>query len=237
VLSSPAMQGVITRVQVLAHPVVIAESFGVKVLVRALLAGGRETFLEVVGRCAEEEAHRAMDELDLARTVKRFIGFECRVRDLYRLLAERFAGVPDAAEFFATLSTHEEGHALVLSRVRRELRRGRVWKDSKELHLASVTVFEAALEAHEREARRGPTLARALELVEAIEGSELNLVFDTLSGAVDMRSRGRFERFFVLTRRHLDYCRERIAALRARHGIAAATLAPVPRDPRGHSPL
>jgi hypothetical protein len=214
------MQGVITRVQVLAHPVVIAESFGVKVLVRALLADARETFLEVVSRCAEEEAHVGMDELGLARTVKRFIGFECRVGDVYRRLARSFSGDADAAAFFGTLSAHEEGHAIVLSRVRREIRKGRLWKPSRDLHVAAVEAFEARLEAYEGEVRRGVGLARALELVEAIEGSELNVVFDTLNGCVDMRSRARFERFFVLMQRHLAYCREQVQGLRARHGIA-----------------
>jgi hypothetical protein len=216
------MQGVIRRAQVLAHPLVIVESFGFKVLMRALFASARETFLEVVSRCAEEEAHVAMDDVDLARTVKRFIGFECRVRDLYRALSHRFAAEADAAKFFRTLSGHEEGHAIVLSRVRREIRRGHLWKRSRHLHLGGVEDFEALLEACEDEARRGVTLARALELVEAIERSELNVVFDTLNGCVDMHSRARFERFFVLTERHLSYCGERIDALRARHGIALA---------------
>jgi hypothetical protein len=217
------MQGVIRRAQVLAHPIVVFESFGAKVLVRALLAGGRETFLEIVSRCAEEEAHGGMDELDLARTVKRFVAFERRARDLYLGLAERFAADPAAAEFFATLSRHEEGHAIVLSRVRRELRRGRLWKASRDLHVADVAAFDRRLAAWEEEARRGVALARALELVEALEGSELNVVFDTLNGCVDMRSRARFERLFVLTRAHLAYCEEGVRALRARDGVARAT--------------
>jgi len=214
------MQGVITRVQVLAHPIVIVESFGVKVLLRALLADARETFLEIVSRCAEEEAHAGMDEVRLARTVKRFIGFECRVRDLYRGLADRFSEDRDASAFFATLARHEEGHAIVLSRVRRELGRGHLWKESKDVHAAVVDAFEARLRAHEEEVQSGVPLARALEIVEAIEGSEINVVFDTLNGSVDMRSRARFERFFVLTRRHLAYCAEQIDALRRRAGIA-----------------
>jgi hypothetical protein len=217
------MQGVITRVQVLAHPIVIVESFGVKVLVRALFASARETFLEIVSRSAEEEAHLAMDEIHLARTVKRFIGFERRLGDVYRRLSQQFSGAADAAEFFATLSGHEEGHALVLSRVRREIRKGRLWKQSKNLHIATVEAFGSRLEAYEEEVRRGVTLARALEIVEAIEGSEINVVFDTLNGSVDMRSRARFERFFVLTQRHLEYCREQVQDLRARHGSALAS--------------
>lgn len=217
------MQGIITRVQVLAHPIVIVESFGVKVLVRALLADTRETFLDIVSRSAEEEAHLGMEEIDLVRTVKRFIGFECRVRDVYRRLSEQFSGAAEAAEFFKTLSGHEEGHAIVLSRVQRELRKGRLWKQSKDVHVGTVKAFAARLKAYEEEVRRGVTLARALEIVEGIERSEINVVFDTLNGSVDMRSRARFERFFVLTQRHLAYCSEQVQVLRTQHGIALAS--------------
>jgi hypothetical protein len=69
---------------------------------------------------------------------------------------------------------------------------------------------------------RGVTLARALVLVERLEGSEIDVVFDTLTGSVDMRSRARFERFAGLTERHLAYCDEHVRALRARHGIVPA---------------
>jgi rubrerythrin len=218
------MKGVITRVQVLAHPIVIVESFGVKVFLRALVAGARETFLEIVSRCAEEEAHLGMDELPFVRTVKRFIGFECRVRDVYRRLADRFSDDPQAAEFFATVSRHEEGHAIVLSRVLREIRRGHLWKESKAVHAEVVAAFEARLEACEEEVRRGVTLARALDIVEGVERSEINVVFDTLNESVDMRSRTRFEQFFVLTQRHLAYCGEQIRALRARQGFALGSV-------------
>ena len=163
-----------------------------------------------------------MDEIDLGRTVKRFIGFECRVRDLYLRLSQRFSGAAEATEFFAILSRHEEGHAIVLSRVQREIRKGRLWKQSKE-HFSIVEAFEARLEAYEEDVRRGVTLARALEIVEGIEGSELNVVFDTLNDSVDMRSRARFEGFFVLTQRHLAYCNEQVQRLRSQHGIALAS--------------
>jgi len=213
------MKGVITKVQVLQHPVVIAESFGVKVLWRALWAGARETFLEVVLRSAEEEAHLGMEEIKLVRTVKLFTGFECRAEAIYLRLSEEFAGAPEVARFFSTLAGHEEGHAIVLSRVRREVRNGRLWKESRALHAEAVEGLEARFAEYEAEVGRGVTLARALSIVEGLEGSELNVVFDTLNGGVDMRSRSRFERFFVLTQRHLGYCSEEVRRLREMHGL------------------
>jgi rubrerythrin len=211
------MQGVVTRVQVLTHPLVIVEGFGFKVLWRALLARPGETFLEVVRRCAEEEqfAARGLRELDLLRTVDRFIGFECRARDLYRMLGQQHRGeFARAARFFATLARQEEGHAVVLSHVRREVQRGRLWKESKELHAAACDRLDALFSRLEAEARAGVPLVRALDMVEQVEGSELDLIFEDLRSSVDARSRARFERFFVLGSAHQEYCRSELAALR-----------------------
>lgn len=209
------MLGVITKAQVLAHPIVILEAFGATVLWRALLAGRSETFLEIVSRCAEEEANEALDQLDLARTVRRFIGFERRASDVYGRISNQLAALPDAARFFAMMARQEEGHAIVLTRVQRDVRRGRLWKESRDLHLASLDSFASRFAGWEEEARRGVTVEQALLIVEGIEGSELNVVFDSLNACVDMRSRVRFERFFVMTRRHLDFCREQVQRLRA----------------------
>jgi hypothetical protein len=208
------MQGVITKKEVLAHPLVVLEGFGVRVLVRALTCGRDETFLDVVNRCAEEDQHRAMADVDLARTVEAFLSFEARARDLYRALAGGLAGAPEAARFLETLAGHEEGHAVVLARVRCELRRGRCWKASAQGHQEAVAAMGALLSAFEAEARGPVTLERALAIVEAVEGSELNVVFDTLRHGVDMRSRARFESLFVLTDRHLAFCAEGVRRLR-----------------------
>jgi rubrerythrin len=216
------MQGVVRRRQVLAHPIVILEGFGLKVLVRALFAGGEETFLDVVSRCAEEESRSGLDEIDLLRTVDRFIGFERRARDLYAALSLQLKDHSDAAKFLTRLSNQEEGHAIVLSRVRREIRRGRLWTESKDIHLGLVSRVEALLERFEAEVRGRVSLARALEIVEGIEESELDVVFDTLNRSVDMRSRARFERFFVLNENHLAYCREQVQSLRASGRLPAA---------------
>ncbi|MFL5412048.1 MAG: hypothetical protein ACJ79D_11790 [Myxococcales bacterium] len=219
------MQGVVTTKEVLAHPLVILEAFGLKVLVRSLLAGRDETFLDIVTRCAQEGANDDMEELDLLKTVDRFVRLERLARDLYRELSRQLAGLPDAARFFFTLSWQEEGHALVLSRVRREIRRGRLWKKSRDLHLSSIGSLEALFANFEHEVRKkGICLARALEIVEDIEGSELDVVFDCLNGSVDMRSRARFERYFVLSKAHSAYWHEMVRHLRARYlsGAGAA---------------
>ena len=217
------MLGVITRKEVLAHPLLILEGFGPRVLVRALTCDDNETFLDIVNRCSEEDDHQAMADVDLARTVQAFQGFELRARDLYLALAQRLGGEADVDAFFRAIAGHEEGHAVLLARVRREVRRGHCWKESARGHHESIARVEGLLSGVEDEVRGGVTLARALEVVETLEGSELNVVFDTLRHSVDMRSRARFEAFFVLTDRHLAFCTQGVSALREAHGISSRT--------------
>jgi rubrerythrin len=204
---------------------VIIEAFGFKVLLRSLLAGRDDTFLDIVMRCAQESAHNDMVEIDLLKALDRFAAFERRARDIYRELSEQLSGYPDAARFFRSLSSQEEGHAIVLCRVRREIRRGRLWKKSKDLHFAMLGSLDAMFANLEHEVRtKWVSFARALEIVEHIEQSELDVVFESLSESVEMRMRGRFERFFVVSKQHSAYWREQVQNLRAVHlsGAGAA---------------
>jgi hypothetical protein len=185
--------------------------------------GVNETFL-IVARCSHKGANDDREEVDLLKTVDRFVGLERRARDLYRSLSRRLAGLPDAARFFGFLSWQEEGHAVVLSRVRREIRRGNLRKKSDELQFACLGSLETLFTNLEQQVRRRVSLARALEMVEEIEGSELDVVFDTLNDSVEMRSRARFERFFVLSKDHSAYWHEQVRSLRTRY-LAGAGVA------------
>jgi hypothetical protein len=216
------MQGVVTTRHVLAHPLVILEGFGLKVLVRSLFARRDETFLDIVARCARKGANDDSEEVDLLKTVDRFVGLERRARDLYRSLSRRLIGLPDAARFFAVLSWQEEGHAVVLSRVRREIQRGKLRKKAKALQFDCLGSLETLFTNLEREVRKRVSLSRALEIVEEIEGSELDVVFDNLNDSVNMCCRARFERFFVLSKAHSAYWEEQVRLLRARHLCGAA---------------
>ncbi|MGC4121696.1 MAG: hypothetical protein QM765_45390 [Myxococcales bacterium] len=219
------MLGVITRRQVLAHPLAIYRGFGARVLMRALTSRRDETFLDVINRCAEEEAHHDLADVDFAPTVERFQGFEVRARELYWTLANQQQAL-DAATFFRALAAQEESHAVLLAHVRREARRGRCWKRSQREYQRELVAVDHLLSHLEAEAREPVGLARALEMVEELEGSELDVVFDTLCHSVDRRSLLRLRRFFAVSEEHRAFCARRIDALRDAHGISAPGPAP-----------
>ncbi len=210
------MLGVITKKDIIQHPFIIIEGFGLRVLIRALVADEDETFLDIVNECYELEEHKEMADLSIGKIVKQFLGFELRVREIYLTLAGQMhkAGYEDVSSFFREIAAHEEGHAIVLARVRQEVARGHFWKDSEAMYQDDIDLFEENLSSVEKQVSSEVSLSEALDIVDALESSEINMVFDNLKEAVDMKSRAHFERFFVMTNKHLQICTSKVQLFR-----------------------
>jgi len=211
------MQGVITTKSILQNPLVIIEGFGLRVFINALFADKDATFLDIINQCQELDAHKDMARMNLSEIVNQFIGYELKAQELYTILSKNFSELSDVSAFFKNIATHEEGHAIVLARVRREIERGHYWKESKQIHIAEVERFDRFMKEAEAAVRSGVSLAEALMLVDRIEGSEINIVFENLNKSVDMKSRKRFEKFFVMTSEHVGFCEKQTAAFRKKY--------------------
>jgi len=211
------MQGVITTKAILQNPIVIIEGFGLRVFINALFADKDATFLDIINECHELDAHKDMASMNLSEIVNQFIGYELKSQETYTILSERFSELSDVSAFFKNLARHEEGHAIVLARVRREIERGHYWKESKQIHLDEIKRFDRFMKKTEASVLAGVSLAEALTLVDQLEGSEINIVFENLNKSVDMKSRKRFEKFFVMTSEHIGYCDKQTTAFRKKY--------------------
>ncbi len=211
------MQGVITTKAILQNPIVIIEGFGLRVFINALFADKDATFLDIINECHELDAHKDMASMNLSEIVNQFIGYELKSQEIYTILSERFSELSDVSAFFKNLARHEEGHAIVLARVRREIERGHYWKESKQIHLDEIKRFDRFMKKAEASVLAGVSLAEALTLVDQLEGSEINIVFENLNKSVDMKSRKRFEKFFVMTSEHIGYCDKQTTAFRKKY--------------------
>ena len=211
------MQGVITTKSILQNPLVIIEGFGLRVFINALFADKDATFLDIINQCQELDAHKDMARMNLSEIVNQFIGYELKAQELYTILSKNFSELSDVSAFFKNIASHEEGHAIVLARVRREIERGHYWKESKQIHIAEIERFDRFMKEAEASVRSGVSLAGALTLVDRIEGSEINIVFENLNKSVDMKSRKRFEKFFVMTSEHVGFCEKQTAAFRKKY--------------------
>ncbi|PJA32758.1 MAG: hypothetical protein CO187_03095 [Zetaproteobacteria bacterium CG_4_9_14_3_um_filter_53_7] len=211
------MQGVITTKSILQNPLVIIEGFGLRVFINALFADKDATFLDIISQCHELDAHKDMARMNLSEIVNQFIGYELKAQELYTILSKNFSDLSDVSAFFKHIASHEEGHAIVLARVRREIERGHYWKESKQIHISEIERFDRFMKEAEAAVLSGVSLAEALALVDQLEGSEINIVFENLNKSVDMKSRKRFEKFFVMTTEHVGYCEKQTTAFRKKY--------------------
>ena len=211
------MQGVITTKSILQNPFVIIEGFGLRVFISALFADKDATFLDIISQCHELDAHKDMARMNLSEIVNQFIGYELKAQELYTMLSENFSEIDVSPLFFKHIASHEEGHAIVLARVRREIERGHYWKESKQIHISEIERFDRFMKEAEAAVLSGVSLAEALALVDQLEGSEINIVFENLNKSVDMKSRKRFEKFFVMTTEHVGFCEKQTTAFRKKY--------------------
>jgi len=213
------MQGVITKKEVLKNPVVIIEGFGLRVFINALFADKDATFLDIINECHELDSHKDMASMNISEIVNQFIGYELKAQELYTILSKNFSELSDVSAFFKNIARHEEGHAIILARVRREIERGHYWKESKQIHISEIERFDRFMRDAEASIQSGVSLAEALTLVDLLEGSEINIVFENLNNSVDMKSRKRFEKFFVMTTEHVGFCEKQTANFRKKYDL------------------
>ena len=213
------MKGVITKKEVLKNPVIIIQGFGMRVFVNALFADEDATFLDIVNECNEKKEHKDMAQMNLLEIVNQFIGYELKAQELYSILSRNFKEYDDVSRFFRRISQHEEGHAIVLARVRREVNKGHYWKETKQIHMSEIKEFDKLIKSAEESVKAGISLADALTLVEVLEGSEINVVFDNLNNSVDMKSRGRFQKFFVMSQEHTGFCDKNVELFREKYNL------------------
>lgn len=178
------MRGLIGKKDVLAHPVVIIRGFGWKTFCRCLTSSPGTTFLEIISEGIPHPA--SPQEIELSRQFDRLISFELRNAELYSQMAELFHSLLDVREFFRTLTDQEEGHAEILRITKVEVARRNLWNTLVPIKPEMIEKIDRKLTEAEKTIADSKKLelARALHLVEDLEASEINIVFDFLLHSV-----------------------------------------------------
>ena len=195
------MVGVISKGDVLGHPIITIRCFGWRVFLRVLFAGRGRTFLSILAQERVFEPVRA----SAFEVVERCIRLEQIAQGVYQSLANRFADDLLIQEFFATLSQQEAEHAELLEMCRVAAIRGgwdQAVLDSVRDGLPSV---ERQMREAEAKLRAVRALAEALWLIVEIESSEINQLFQAVVAATDSEFVRNFKRFRTAVRAHLAY--------------------------------
>ena len=195
------MVGAIRKRNLLAHPVVTIRCFGWKVFLKALLAPRGTTFLSLVS-----SAESAMPAKKPWREpIERCCKLEMRGKRIYLELAERFGENAEAHEFFTALANQEQEHYDLLQLCSAAMRRGHWKSEVFSQPLKSLPGLESHMHAAEKTAQLLNTLPEALELVLALECSEINFVFHGVVQSSESPFVRRLRAFNAAGEDHLEY--------------------------------
>ena len=144
----------------------------------------------------------------VADFVARCVELELKASRIYTALARRCADVATAHDFFLELAAQEDGHAELLELCRAAAAQQR-WDEQQ---VASWRPVVPRLEQHMADAEAAlddvQAVRSGLQLVIAIETSEINEVFRSVVAAADSPFVRRLRAFGEAEQRHLDFvCR------------------------------
>lgn len=200
------MVGVISKRDILAHPVVTIRCFGWPVFFKALVAGRGQTFLSLL---CEAGALRPAT-VEVPELLGHCIELELRAGRIYERLAQQFAGQDRVRRFFQTLAEQERSHAELLELCRQTAGRAGWLEEKFAPWRDAVPRLEQQMGEAEAAAYGLDELADALRLVIHIEGSEINDVFAGTVSATDSDFVRTLRAFHTAGTTHIGYISDRI---------------------------
>jgi rubrerythrin len=201
------MLGVIRRRDILAHPFVTVDCFGLGFFFQALVADRRKTFLSLLAETGVLQS----PVVEIPALLGRCVDLESRARRIYQFLAERFSDWEQVRQFFEALARQEQGHSELL-----ELCRQLAGRDGwLEEHFAPwrdvVPQLERKMDELEDSLSGRESLADALRLVIQIESSEIDHVFKGAVAATDSKFVRALEVFRTAGTEHIAFICDRIS--------------------------
>jgi hypothetical protein len=203
------MVGVITSLDILAHPIVTIECFGWQVFFQAIMPWHNTPFLSLVRDAGFAKPTGA----NVSKILERCITLELRAMRIYRILAKALDDQGLVGTFFAGLVEQEQYHADLLEIARAAaIRKGwkanmfNPWQDYLPRLERQMDVAEAAVCSID-------SIDAALQMVIDLESSEVNLVFHSAIAATDAAFVQKLKPFQKAMEAHMRYIIERLPQL------------------------
>ena len=203
------MLGVIRRRDIIAHPFVTIDCFGLGLFFQALVAGRRKTFLSLLTGAGALKPR----VVEIPALLGRCVDLESRARRIYQFLADRFSDWERARQFFETLARQEQHHAELLELCRQLARREGWLEEHFAPWRAVVPQLERKMDALEDSLSGRESLADALRLVIQIESSEIDHVLEGAITATDSKFVRALGVFHTAGTEHINFICDRISKL------------------------
>ncbi len=174
------MRGVIRKKDILSHPWVVIQGFGLKLFWQTLTAPNSSTFLELISEGLPKPVSEK--ELELTAQLDKLVSFELRCALIYSQCRERFWHFSAARHLFLNLSYQEETHAEMIRIVKVEIARKNLWDFVNPIPKEKFVKVEQVLSEIEGSLKNGGdfSLARGIAVVETLESRENDVVFEFL---------------------------------------------------------
>ena len=220
------MVGVISGIDILAHPVVTIRCFGWRIFFKAIAPWQGKTFLSLLRSAAFPRPVGS----NVQTILERCIGLELRAKLIYTALGKALYDQGLVGPFFVGLAEQEQYHADLLELCRAAaIRKGwkasifNPWQDY-------LPRLERQMEAAEAAVYEIDSVDAALQLVVQIESSEINEVFRAAIAATDAAFVKRLKPFQNTMEAHMTYLVERLPQL-------SPNLMPASREMRAKFPV
>jgi rubrerythrin len=203
------MLGVIRRRDIIAHPFVTIDRFGLGLFCQALVAGRHKTFLSLLAGTGVLQP----PAVEIPELLGRCVDLETRARRIYQFLAERFSDWEPVRQFFETLARQEQQHAELLELCRQLASRDGWLEEHFAPWRAAVPQLERKLDELEDSISERESLRDALRLVIEIESTEIDHVLEGAITATDSKFVRALGVFQTAGMKHIAFICDRISKL------------------------
>jgi hypothetical protein len=219
ICGNSSMVGVITKRDILAHPIVTIQCYGWIVLFQSLCARQNETFLSLLKRTRKFSESKPKSKL--AELLEQCIKMELRAKRIYEFLSNKFESIPPAKNFFEVLSHQEQEHANILDICLHSASQNCYNIDGINIWLGYISILEAKMSEAETAADAITCLDDALQLTVQLESSEINKVFQAMLEASNSVFIKKMAYFRLASKAHLSYIAHMLPELSPQFAHAA----------------
>lgn len=211
------MYGLISKYDVLSHPLLMVNSFGVKSFFKVLFASDKRSFIDIIN---ENNPHPKTTEqtkkLDL---IDRLIAIEIKVSQIYKQLGVIFKEHSDAKKFFKALFAQELDHAAILKIAKIEISFRNLWNLIDLLPVRSLEKTEKEIQKIETSLNKPKRIKylKGLEIVKKVEKAETKAVCHAVSRCCKSPFLKRVSRLIPLIADHHLYINSSLPSLQGNY--------------------
>ena len=200
------MIGAIRKSDIFSHWIVTWRCFGWRVLFHSLFSSRQETFLSLLAH----DVFQPQTESKPAQNIAQCVQLELTAQRIYTLLAKRFEQDKALCAFFKAIGRQEAQHGELLKICKTLANLGNWDQSLFSLWEKKIQTAETQMKNFESKSKKIDSPLASLQLVLAIESSEINPLFTAVVTATTSKFVQSINAYQSATQKHIKYISKRI---------------------------